>query len=388
MKSRLCHAILICLLLIVPEAYSQEITIPERWKIEPIRQIYPDDTLTIRIFGDLMMHTNQIDDAARTGGTYDFSTYFTHIRKYLDSSDLNVGNMEFTLAGKPYTGYPAFSAPDEYARHIARCGFDIFLTANNHICDKNSNGMSRTLKIYRELAQSDSILFTGTAGNQEEFNSTTPLIVTRKGVKLGMVNATYGTNISSEREWPKTNYLYDKNMLKAALQKAKESADIVIAFVHWGEEYKLIHNSRQESEAKWLAQNGADIIIGAHPHVVQDTGVIEVKDENAEGGIKKVPVVYSLGNAISNMSAENTQIELMATLKIVKKHNGHIQHLPIEFTYLWSSRPGGYCNHFTMLPVLEQIGKSDRWIGKWEYDKMIATYKRVKSTTKVKDSQE
>lgn len=381
------HLILLTyLLFLAPYAFSQEIIIPDRWKIEPVRQIFPDDTLTIRIFGDLMMHTNQIDNAARADGTHDFSPYFTHIQKYLDDSDLNIGNMEFTLAGKPYTGYPAFSAPDEYARHIARCGFDIFLTANNHICDKNSAGMSRTLKIYRELAQSDSILFTGTAGTQEEFEETTPLIVLRKGVKLAMVNATYGTNISSEKSWPKTNYLYEKDMLKKALQKAKENADIVIAFAHWGEEYKLIHHSRQESEARWLAQNGADIIIGAHPHVVQDTGVIEVKDETAEGGIKRVPVVYSLGNAISNMSAENTQIELMATLKIVKKHNGTISHLPIEFTYIWSSRPGGYCNHYTMLPVKEQLGKSDKWIGKWEYDKMVGTYNRVKSTTKVKDN--
>ena len=332
------------------------------------------------------MHTAQIENAARTNGTYDFSSYFTHIQKYLDDSDLNIGNMEFTLAGQPYTGYPAFSAPDEYARHIAKCGFDSFLTANNHICDKRSAGMARTLKIYRELAQTDSILFTGTAGNQEEFENTTPLIVVCKGVKLAMINATYGTNISSEKAWPKTNYLYEKTMLKTALEKARMESDIVIAFVHWGDEYILQHNSRQEEEARWLAKNGADIIIGAHPHVVQDTGVIEISDAQAPNGIKKVPVVYSLGNAISNMSAENTQIELMATLKIVKRHNGSISHLPLEFTYLWSSRPGGYGRHYTILPVKDQIGKSDEWTGRWEYEKMINTYNRVKSATKVKEN--
>lgn len=389
MNTRLYRTILSCLFfftLLATKAHSQEIIIPERWKVQKLSLIPPTDTIKIRIFGDLMMHTAQIENAARTNGTYDFSPYFTHIQKYLDDSDLNIGNMEFTLAGQPYTGYPAFSAPDEYARHIAKCGFDIFLTANNHICDKRSAGMARTLKIYRELAQTDSILFTGTAGNQEEFENTTPLIVVCKGVKLAMINATYGTNISSEKAWPKTNYLYEKTMLKAALEKAKEKSDIVIAFVHWGDEYILQHNSRQEEEARWLAKNGADIIIGAHPHVVQDTGEIEISDAQAPNGIKKVPVVYSLGNAISNMSAENTQIELMATLKIVKRHNGSISHLPLEFTYLWSSRPGGYGRHYTILPVKDQIGKSDEWTGRWEYEKMINTYNRVKSATKVKEN--
>jgi poly-gamma-glutamate synthesis protein (capsule biosynthesis protein) len=174
-------------------------------------------------------------------------------------------------------------------------------------------------------------------------------------------------------------------MLKDALIKAEENADIVVVFPHWGDEYILTHNSRQESEAKWFAENGADIIIGAHPHVVQDAGVIEVKDTTSREGIKKVPVVYSLGNAISNMSAENTQIELMATLKIVKEKDGKIKHLPLEFTYLWSSRPGGYCRHYTILPVKDQIGRSDEWIGKWEYDKMMATYNRVKQATKIKE---
>ena len=386
MKYRLYHICILCILAFsAVNAFAQEIIIPERWQIKSLRPIFKEDTLTIRIFGDLMMHESQIKDAARPDGTYKFDTYFTHIQKYLDNSDLNIGNMEFTLAGKPYTGYPAFSAPDEYARHITDCGFNVFLTANNHICDKYGAGMSRTLKIYRELAQSDSIAFTGTAGNQEEFEQTTPLILVRKGIKIAIINATYGTNMGPEKPWPKINYLKDRQMLKDALTKAREKADIVIVFPHWGDEYFLTHNSRQESEAKWFAENGADIIIGAHPHVVQDSGIIEVSDTSAKDGIKKVPVAYSLGNAISNMSRENSQLELMATIKITKNQDGEIKTLPLEFTYLWSSRPGGYCNHYAMLPVKDQIGNSDKWIGKSEYDNMIATYNRVKEATKVKE---
>ena len=387
MNNKLFRAILICIFAVSNLAVkAQVITIPSLWPFDSYTNQFKNDTLTIRIFGDLMMHQNQIDHAKQADGTYDFSTYFKHIQKYLDSADLNIGNMEFTLAGKPYTGYPAFSAPDEYARHITDCGFNIFLTANNHICDKRSAGMERTLKIYRELAQTDSIAFTGTASNQTELDNTNPLIVERKGIKLAIINATYGTNITGEKTWPKTIYLRDKTLLKAALKKAKESADIVIVFPHWGDEYKLIHNSVQTKEAKWLAENGADIIIGAHPHVVQDTGHIEVSDTASVSGVKKVPVVYSLGNTISNMSRDNTQIELMATLKIVKTREGEIYHLPLEFTYLWSSRPDEHEKNFTILVVKDEIGNSDEWISKWEYDKMVTTYNRVKSTTKVKDN--
>ena len=227
MKHRLYRTYLISIFtFLAASVYAQEIIIPERWQIKPVSPIYQEDTLTIRIFGDLMMHEAQIKDAARANGTYDFSSYFTHIQKFLDNSDLNIGNMEFTLAGKPYTGYPAFSAPDEYARHITDCGFNVFLTANNHICDKYSAGMARTLKIYREYAQKDSIVFTGTAGNQEEFERTTPLIIVRKGIRMAIINATYGTNIGSEKPWPKTNYLRDKKMLKEAPFSANHFASL------------------------------------------------------------------------------------------------------------------------------------------------------------------
>jgi poly-gamma-glutamate synthesis protein (capsule biosynthesis protein) len=94
--------------------------------------------------------------------------------------------------------------------------------------------------------------------------------------------------------------------------------------------------------------------------------------------IGKVPVIYSLGNAVSNMSAANTQIELMATLKIVRHGNGDISMLPVELTWLWCSRPGGFSSDFTVVPVEEQIGKKDEWKGGWEYDKMVETYQRIR----------
>ena len=360
-------------------AGAQSIRTPEITPASEFGAISKDDTLTIRILGDMMMHQQQITAAATKEDSYDFSSYFTHIQKYLDSSDLNIANMEFTLAGRPHTGYPAFSAPDEYARYIAGCGIDIFLTANNHIYDKASKGLSRTLDIYRELRKSTGVLFTGSASDQTEFEQTTPLMIEVRGIKIALVNATYGTNLGNDRHWPKTNYLNNRAMLEKALKVAETQADMTIVLPHWGEEYQLWHSHEQEEKAKWLAKNGADIIIGSHPHVAQDAETIIIDD-------RKVPVAYSLGNAISNMSAANTQIGLMATIKIIRKINGSIEALPLEFTYLWCSRPGGYCKSYTVLPVTEFLGSREEWHGKWEYDKRAATYIRVAEKTGIKEN--
>ena len=83
-----------------------------------------------------MMHANQIQNAHRSGLEYDFSSYFHLLEEEIAQADIAIANMEFTLAGEPHTGYPCFSAPDSYASYLADCGFDIFLTANNHIFDK------------------------------------------------------------------------------------------------------------------------------------------------------------------------------------------------------------------------------------------------------------
>ena len=107
-------------------ALAQSIIVPETAKAdsaESIENTPTEDTLTIRVFGDMMMHTQQINTAYRSDGSYNFDTYFTHVQKFLDSSDINIANMEFTLAGKPYSGYPMFCAPDSFLHAAIDAGF-------------------------------------------------------------------------------------------------------------------------------------------------------------------------------------------------------------------------------------------------------------------------
>ena len=168
--------------------------------------------------------------------------------------------------------------------------------------------------------------------------------------------------------WPKTNYVSDKERIEQAFAKAEESkADFIIALPHWGNEYILKHSKSQEELAKWMIACGADAIIGSHPHVIQDYQEIE-----------GIPVAYSLGNAVSNMSATNTQLELMATINIVRHYNGDLEMLAPSFKYLWCSLPGGYNQSYTVIPVEDFLGKRELWQGKWDYDKMLNTYNRIK----------
>ena len=340
-----------------------------RTGLSKARPLYGRDTVTICVMGDMMMHTAQIENAHRWGKRYDFSQYFRCLEDRIARADIAIANMEYTLAGEPHTGYPAFSAPDCYAEYLAGCGFDIFLAANNHIFDKGSSGAARTLERFAALGRSHGIRYCGLSVNEEDRDKTYPLTIKLKGINIALVNFTYGTNLGADLHWPKVNYMNDRAQLKEALNRA-ENADFTLVLPHWGNEYELTHSTQQKETAQWLVGNGADMIIGTHPHVVQDCETID-----------GVQVAYSLGNAVSNMSAANTQIGLMAEIKIVREDNGDVKVLPIVFTWLWCSRPGGYCDSYCVLPVEEFIGSRDRWKGTWEYDKMISTFERVRKAT-------
>lgn len=335
--------------------------------------LFKPDTLTIRMIGDIMMHTRQIELAHVKDSTYDFSSYFSMIRDSLESADICIANMEFTTSGKPYSGYPAFSAPDCFISYLASCGIDVLLASNNHIYDKGSSGADRTI---RKVQTHKELHLCGIAKDSAHLAQTNPLTLRRKGMSVSMVNFTYGTNLGADRHWPKINYMSDRKRIKEALDRASDS-DLVMALPHWGEEYTLLPAESQKTMAGWLAENGADIIIGTHPHVPQTF-------ETVTG--YNVPVAYSLGNAVSNMSAANTQMELMATVRLARHPDGDIEMLPVNFTYLWCSRPGGYGKSYTVIPVRQFIGKKDEWTGAWDYDKMISTYERVKETIKIEDN--
>lgn len=301
----------------------------------------PPDTLTIRFIGDVMLHVGQIEAAraagARSGASFDFRPFLDSIAPDLRAADLAIAGMEFTLGGEPYTGYPQFSAPDSYAEYVADCGVDVFLAANNHILDRGAKGLRRTISYYDKMESEGLISYTGIGAPQDTVHN--PLIVRVKNQLIGIVNYTYGTNCYPELDH--CVLIQQGGEVLPLVAKARErGADFIIVCPHWGDEYQLKHNALQEKWARLLADEGADLIVGAHPHVVQDTAVIHTSDGRV------VPVYYSIGNAVSNMSAPNTQDELMVTARISEGKLVSVSH-----DRLRSTRPGQLTNSYATIKV-------------------------------------
>lgn len=322
------------------------------------------DTVSLVMIGDVMMHSRQLQ--------YDHNGFLDGVETALREADIAVANLEFSLGGEPYTGYPAFSAPDSYARYLAEeCGVDVFLTANNHVLDRRGRGLGRTLGVYAGLGDSLGVRYTGTALDAADRLRTNPLTVSRRGIRIALVNFTYGTNMGTDREWPKVSHMR-KEEVSEAIEKAKaDSADFIIALPHWGTEYRLRHGRDQESWAEWLVGQGVDAIIGTHPHVVQDTSSIQGR-----------PVIYSIGNAISNMSAPNTRLGLAVTLRFVTDHAADVKYmLRPELEFIWCTLPGMLTDGYRTIFVKEWARRRGEWLTPYDFDNMIATLERVKAAT-------
>ncbi len=320
------------------------------------------DTVKVIVIGDVMMHSRQLD--------YDCRTFLEGISPALRQADIAIANMEFALGGPPYSGYPAFSAPDEYAEYIKEgCGVDVFLTANNHILDKGRKGLARTLSIYDKMGARH----TGAAPDSTALNENYPLMITSRGIRLAVINFTYGTNnpAGSKTGWPAVNMMHKDNV-RAAIKRAKDRrADFIIAIPHWGTEYNLSPDKKQEEWACWLASEGVDVIVGAHPHVVQDST-----------HINGIPVIYSLGNAISNMSARNTRLGLAAEL--IFTHNpasAEKKMLEPKLRFLWCTLPGTLTAGYKTIFCDEWTGRREEWTDPADYDNMLGTLSRVKAET-------
>ncbi len=323
-----------------------------------------------------MQHQTQLD-AARVNGlnstdtsSYDFSSYFKYLKERFDKVDLRIANMETTFAGPPYSGYPSFSSPASLLTDSKNGGIDIFLTANNHICDKGKNGLIKTINLYDSLR----LLYTGIYRNSKEEVNNNPLLVTIKSFRIAFLNYTYGTNGISVPP-PFIVKLIDTTSAKSDLIRTRElNPDYIIVCLHWGEEYMLKHSGEQQRIEKFFYANGTDIIIGSHPHVPQDYNIVY----NTENDEVKHITFYSLGNAISNMTVQNTRIGMMAEIILYKGEDGSKRILNPKIEYIWTSRPEMFDRNFTILPVEEFIDKPELFKNKNEYQNMKQNYLQFK----------
>ena len=261
--------------------------------------------LSLLIAGDLMQHGPQINAALQKDGSYNYDECFARIHDEVERADVAIGNFEVTLGGKPYAGYPQFRAPDEYLQACINTGFDILLTANNHCLDSRRAGLERTILMMDSLK----VPHIGTYVNEQERQKQYPYLLERNGLRIVLLNFTYGTNGIQVQVPNVVNYM-DTVQIRRDIQKAKMmNPDVIIALPHWGIEYQQLPSQQQRNMAQWLINNGVDHVIGGHPHVAQP---LELTPDSCH------LIAWSMGNVVSNQSKPNTYGGYMVRLEFTK----------------------------------------------------------------------
>ena len=274
-------------------------------------------TIEIAATGDILIHKEILETQYDVASdTYDFKNTLQYVKDYLSNVDLTISNLEGTLSGIEnygYSGYPSFNAPDELADAMKWAGIDIVNNMNNHSLDRDIRGFYRT----RETLENKGFDIIGTRSSSD---SNRYIIKDVKGIKLGIISYSYtmtceggarglnGTQISSEI-YPLMNTFREDSLeedfqnMREEINKMKaDGAEAIIFYMHWGDEYELEPNETQIKIAKFLANNGVDIVFATHPHSLQPIDVIKSED-----GLHETSVIYSMGNFLSSQRTERIE---------------------------------------------------------------------------------
>lgn len=271
------------------------------------------EEITLVAAGDNLIHSMIIKSGLTENETYDFNYMYDNIRDYINQFDIKVLNQETVLINdsNKYSGYPTFGSPTAIGESVINCGFNVITQATNHAYDKKEEGIL------------DSINFWDTynipvIGIHNEENS--DVFIYEYGyTKIAMLNYTYSLNgfsLPNGKDYL-VDSLYDEEKILSDLAYAKENADIIIVFPHWGVEYTHTETKEQQRLAQFFADNGADIIIGTHPHVIEPLKHITTSDG------KIIPIFYSIGNFISNQDEIPRMLGALAEITIVND-NGNV----------------------------------------------------------------
>jgi poly-gamma-glutamate synthesis protein (capsule biosynthesis protein) len=282
---------------------------------------------------------------------------YRHVKPIISAADFAIGNLEVTLAGPPYKGYPRFCSPDELAVASKYAGFDILTTANNHCVDRGKKGLERTIDVLDTLG----IYHLGTYKDQKHRDTANFLILVKDSMRIALLNYTYGTNYIEPTKPNIVNYI-DREQMKKDLDTLQNfNIDQTIIFIHWGKEYKSHPDDEMKDLASWMFANGADIVIGGHPHYVQPMYWDKEKDQM---------IAYSLGNYVSNQRARRKDGGVMVELKFVRE-NREVKLATAGYILTWVHKQTiSGKDDFTILPCSRFENKPDYFSNAADYKKM------------------
>lgn len=273
-----------------------------------------EHVVTLCAAGDNLYHDVIVNCGLKRDGTYNYDHIYEDIKEKIESFDIAVINQETVFAGAAsgYAGYPSFNTPDAAGDALINAGFDVFLYANNHVLDRGEKALRRTVDYWTD--NHPEAVIAGIHTDEDTQNDI--VIVEKNGIKIAILNYTYGTNgwVSQDKSYMVE--MLDRKKVAKDLKRARKKADITIVFPHWGEEYRLTATESQKEWAQFFADNGADLIIGSHPHILEPVETITSVDG------RDVICYYSLGNFVANMNYPEQTLGGLAEITIVKDADG------------------------------------------------------------------
>ena len=313
-------------------------------KEEVIKKEPKDYSARLFMVGDALIHDCVYTDAKRQGnGTYDFKPMIENIKAISSKYDLAYYNQETILGGTAMglSHYPRFNSPHEVGDAFLDAGFNLVSLATNHTMDRGETGVINSVNYWK--SKKDKAVYSGQWISHEERAYETSQIYEKNGIKYAFFSYTTWTNgLSTPKGKEYLNNVYSDELAYADISKVRDLVDVVIVAMHWGTEYSHGVSAEQTKIANYLSSIGTDIIIGAHPHVVEPV-------EYINNG--KTFVIYSLGNVISAQIGNERLTGLMMEITI-KKHVDENDNVTItlenpraELIYTkYYTNP--YCNNF------------------------------------------
>ena len=335
-----------------------------------------DSIIRISAVGDILCENSILEDAYdKDTQNYDFTSMFKNMSTFFADSDITVGTMETNYTDDKYSGYGQRNSPISFAEALKNIGIDLVSISTNHSLDYGIEGLQETKRALEGI---------GYDVVGDNLGESRVKIKTIKNTKIAFLSYTYGfenQNSKTKDELDSAN-IYNSEIAKQDLEYAKENADYSIIIMHWGDAYSTKPNKEQQNIAKFLVENGADMILGNHASAVQKMEIMQ----NAEG--KNVLVAYSLGNYISGETMDISKIELVLNIELRKSgETGEVVLSKVDYTPLYVLDRGTKAEDRYELIDMKGTAKAyaegnKKIVNKATYNKLVEGLKKLEGIIK------
>ena len=349
--------LLFCLLLVVllgvgalfcfKKSFISKKSVEKKQVIKKEKKEPKEYSAKIFMVGDALIHWGVYNDAKQSDGSYDFKPMLEAIKPISSKYDLAYYNQETILGGASlgYSSYPMFNSPQEVGDAFIDAGFNMVSLATNHTMDKGEIGVIKSVEYWKSH---ETVAASGQWTSEEEREASVTRVYEVNNIKYAFISYTIWNNgLTTPVGKSYLNNEYTPEKAASDISKVRDNVDFVIVAMHWGTEYSFKVDYKQEEIANYLSGLGVDLIIGAHPHVIQTAEYIN------EG---KTFVVYSLGNFISDQNDVDNytglafEITLRKNIDIQDNIVNSVVEPKAELIYTVTNKRGSVNHNFKVIP--------------------------------------